>query len=90
MRYENIVEKWNQAADEYNQWDELSEDEKIEFAITLAQEDSDAGLKELLKELVYLLNNIPNKAYYYKEEKATTYKLVSRVEKLVRKLEGKS
>jgi hypothetical protein len=30
--YRNIVKAWNDDADEYNQWDELDECEKIEFA----------------------------------------------------------
>jgi len=30
--YRDIVKRWNLAADEYNQWDELDECEKIEFA----------------------------------------------------------
>jgi hypothetical protein len=32
MTYPEIIEKWNAQADEYNQWDNLSEEEKIEFA----------------------------------------------------------
>ena len=38
MRYDHVVEKWNNAADEFNQWDSLGEVEKIEFAITLDRE----------------------------------------------------
>ena len=30
--YQDIVRKWNDDADEYNQWGELDECEKIEFA----------------------------------------------------------
>jgi hypothetical protein len=30
-----IIEKWNEGYDEYNGWDELSEDEKAEFAYKL-------------------------------------------------------
>lgn len=33
MNYEEIKAAWNAQADEYNQWDELSEVEKIEWAI---------------------------------------------------------
>ena len=29
--YKNIVKAWNFIADEYNQWDTLSEEEKIEL-----------------------------------------------------------
>jgi len=32
MNYKNIIEDWNSQADEYNQWDNLSEEEKVEFA----------------------------------------------------------
>jgi hypothetical protein len=30
-----IIERWNEDADEYNCWDELSEEEKVEFAYEL-------------------------------------------------------
>ncbi len=32
---ENIIDKWNENADEYNCWDELDEHEKVEFAYEL-------------------------------------------------------
>ena len=32
MNYKQIIEAWNAQADEYNQWDDLGEDEKVEFA----------------------------------------------------------
>ena len=32
MNYEEIKAAWNAQADEYNQWDELNEIEKIEWA----------------------------------------------------------
>ena len=32
MTYKSIIKAWNQTADEYNQWDSLGEDEKVEFA----------------------------------------------------------
>jgi hypothetical protein len=32
--YLSVVSEWNQRADEYNQWDELDEAEKINFAVT--------------------------------------------------------
>ena len=37
MTAQQIIEKWNQAADEYNQWDTLGEDEKLEFAFLLGR-----------------------------------------------------
>ena len=30
--YDQVVAAWNAQADKYNQWDELGEDEKIEWA----------------------------------------------------------
>ena len=42
MTAQQIIEKWNQSADEYNQWDILGEDEKLEFAFLLGRKASDA------------------------------------------------
>lgn len=42
--YREVVDKWNQQADAYNQWDELGEDEKIEWAMRVAIET--AGEKQ--------------------------------------------
>ena len=36
--YSEVVDLWNKQADEYNQWDELGEDEKIEWAMRVAIE----------------------------------------------------
>lgn len=36
MKYEEIRHAWNAQADEHNQWDELGEDEKIEWAARVA------------------------------------------------------
>ncbi len=33
MKYKLIVDLWNEQADEYNQWDSLGEDKKIDFTI---------------------------------------------------------
>lgn len=35
MTLAEIIDKWNEGADEYNCWDELSEEEKVEFAYNL-------------------------------------------------------
>ena len=32
MKYDEIRHAWNAQADEHNQWDELGEDEKVEWA----------------------------------------------------------
>lgn len=31
--YQQVIAAWNAQADEYNQWDDLGEDEKIEWAL---------------------------------------------------------
>ena len=36
MKYDEIKTAWNAQADEHNQWDELGEDEKIEWAARVA------------------------------------------------------
>ena len=36
MKYDDIKTAWNAQADEHNQWDELGEDEKIEWAASVA------------------------------------------------------
>ena len=36
MTYDEIKTAWNVQADESNQWDELGEDEKVEWAFSLA------------------------------------------------------
>ncbi|MGH7745430.1 MAG: DUF551 domain-containing protein [Candidatus Dormibacteria bacterium] len=43
MNYNKVIDQWNAQADEYNQWDELGEDEKIEFALTCAQPAAPEG-----------------------------------------------
>lgn len=35
--YEQVIAAWNAQADEHNQWDELGEDEKIEWAVACAK-----------------------------------------------------
>ena len=37
ITYEQVVTAWNAKADEYNQWSELGEDEKIEWAVACAK-----------------------------------------------------
>lgn len=39
MEYKDIVKMWNSQADENNQWDDLVEDEKIEFAYNCRSEN---------------------------------------------------
>lgn len=57
MTANQIIEKWNKNADQYNQWDDLSPDEQIEFAFSLGREmetqtqkntvDNDNGEREI-------------------------------------------
>ena len=39
MTYDDIQTAWDVQADENNQWDTLSEDEKVEWAFSLALKD---------------------------------------------------
>ena len=36
--YDQVIAAWNAQADEYNQWDSLGEDEKIEWALKCADQ----------------------------------------------------
>ncbi len=37
--YQHCKNSWNAGADEFNQWDSLSESEKVEFAYQLGADD---------------------------------------------------
>ena len=39
--YQDIIELWNDQADEWNQWDSLSEEEKVEFAYEMGVKEHD-------------------------------------------------
>ena len=45
MTYDDIIKKWNSQADEFNDWDTLSETERIEFIIF----EKDKKIKHLTK-----------------------------------------
>ncbi|MCK9370071.1 hypothetical protein M0R04_09225 [Candidatus Dojkabacteria bacterium] len=53
--YDEIVTRWNKQADEFNQWDNLSIDEKVEFAYQcgteLAECKAEGEIKRLNREL---------------------------------------
>lgn len=36
LTYQQVIDSWNAQADQYNQWDALGEDEKIEWAVACA------------------------------------------------------
>lgn len=38
MKFSEVVDKWNDSADEYNQWDTLSDQEKAEHTLAMAAE----------------------------------------------------
>lgn len=40
MTYAEIIAAWNSQADEFNQWDELCEEEKVEWARRCALEEA--------------------------------------------------
>lgn len=43
MKYQDIVTAWNKQADGYNQWYNLSEEEKVEFANTVTPDRIETG-----------------------------------------------
>ena len=55
MTYDEIKLAWNAQADEHNQWDELGEDEKVEWAF-----DCGAGLSMATPDLMKALKLIAN------------------------------
>jgi len=44
MNLEQIKERWNTQSDEFNKWDNLGEDEKVEFAFSFGEE-SNSGMR---------------------------------------------
>ena len=54
MNYDEIKAAWNAQADEHNQWDELSEIEKVEWAFACAAclSEAAADLLQSLQEIV--------------------------------------
>ena len=52
MKYDDIKKAWNAQADEHNQWDELCEDEKIEWAARFGAEKERAARKKAQEEFL--------------------------------------
>ena len=50
MRIEDVISAWNAQADEYNQWDALDADERVEFALQQAGNKA-ARLREFAEEV---------------------------------------
>lgn len=38
MTHQEIIDRWNAQADQFNQWEALGEDEKLEWAMALERE----------------------------------------------------
>ena len=58
MKYDEIKTAWNAQADEFNQWCELGEDEKIEWAARFGAEKERAARKKAQEEVVSLKERI--------------------------------
>ena len=58
MTYEEIKDAWNAQADEHNQWDDLGEDEKIEWAASIAAAKERAARQAAQTELIELKERI--------------------------------
>ena len=58
MKYDDIKKAWNTQADEFNQWCELGEDEKIEWAARFGAEKERAARQKAQEELVFLKERI--------------------------------
>lgn len=55
INHAEIIARWNAQADEHNQWDELGEDEKIEWAFACGASATNAALllaKEAMEEVI--------------------------------------
>lgn len=55
ITHTEIIARWNAQADEHNQWDELGEDEKIEWAFACGASATNAALllaKEAMEEVI--------------------------------------
>ena len=50
--YQKVVAAWNAQADEHNQWGELGEDEKIEWAVACAKAAPPAAVDPLTDEQI--------------------------------------
>lgn len=58
MNYDEIKAAWNAQADEHNQWDDLGEDEKIEWAASIAAAKERAARIRAQEEVVALKERI--------------------------------
>ena len=58
MKYDKIKTAWNAQADEHNQWDELGEDEKVEWAARFGAATERAARQKAQEEVVSLKERI--------------------------------
>ena len=58
--YQQVIAAWNAQADEHNQWSELGEDEKVEWAVACAKTTPPAVVEPLTDEqIVGVMHSIP-------------------------------
>ena len=50
--YQQVIAAWNAQADEHNQWSELGEDEKVEWAVACAKTTPPAVVDPLTDEQI--------------------------------------
>lgn len=58
--YQQVIAAWNAQADGHNQWSELGEDEKVEWAVVCAKTTPPAVVEPLTDEqIVGVMHSIP-------------------------------
>lgn len=56
MIIENVIKAWNAQADEYNQWDSLDADERVNFTLQKANNEIER-LNAIFKSMHWVLKN---------------------------------
>lgn len=64
MNHKELVAKWNEGADEYNQWDNLGEDEKVIFAYKTGMERASTMARKEANEWEMHLENAADSEDY--------------------------
>lgn len=70
MKYDDIKTAWNAQADEHNQWDELGEDEKIEWAARFGAATERAARQKAQEEVVFLKERIARSGVEHRRARA--------------------
>lgn len=60
---DKIIEAWNAQADKYNQWSDLGEDEKLEWAVSMVRKPYVTKIKKLENEITELKEKIFRDTY---------------------------